>query len=858
MKLSELKTGEKAIILKVVGNGGFRKRIIEMGFVRGAEVEAIHNAPLQDPVEYHIMDYNVSLRRSEGAMVEVLSKEQFEKEVKEKDFRGTVDIDEEIRKEAVRREKEIKVALVGNPNCGKTSLFNYISHSTEHVGNYSGVTVEAKEGLFEFQGYKFTLVDLPGTYSLTSYSPEEIYVRKNLVENTPDVILNVVDASNLERNLYLTTQLIDMNQPMVIALNMYDELQEKGDVLDHENLGVLLGVPMVPTVGRSGKGIDLLFHMIINVFEASYYFNNEGGIDKEKFLNEFENNPDKHKPSDDGEEHIPVFNIAHHIHIHHGAVIEESENRLQAILKQDQGLRARFSTRFLAIKLIEGDKEAEKQIAKLPNAEEIFKIQKEEQARIANELNEDAESAVANARYGFVAGALRETLTVAEVDGRKLTKLIDQFVTHKLYGFPIFLAFIAFMFWCTFSLGKYPMEWIDSLVGLLSDGIASIMADGILKDLIVDGIIGGVGGVIVFLPNILILYLFISFMEDSGYMARAAFIMDKIMHKMGLHGKSFIPLVMGFGCNVPAIMGTRILESRKSRIITILILPFMSCSARIPIYTLFAMAFFPNHPAFAMFSLYFIGVFMAFVFARIFRYFFKEDEAPFVLELPPYRMPTWRSVLVHVWDKTKEYLKKMGGIILIASIVVWFLEYFPKDHQFEEMKANHIEAYNIPNENGETPFEIAAQKQKEQSYIGQIGHAIEPVVRPLGFTWQMGVSLLAGAVAKEVVVSTMNVLYTGDTQSGIEDSDEAAVQKMGKKMNNELKADGTHAYTALNAFAFLVFVLLYFPCAATLVAIKNEAGGWKWSGLSLAYTTVLAWVLAFLIYQIGSAIGIGC
>ncbi|MCQ2206726.1 MAG: ferrous iron transport protein B [Paludibacteraceae bacterium] len=857
MRLSDLKTGEKAVIVKVFGNGGFRKRIIEMGFVRGAEVQAIHNAPLQDPVEYHIMDYNISLRRSEGAMVEVMSQEEFEATFDNKGFTGTTDIEEERRKEINRREKEIKVALVGNPNCGKTSLFNVISHSTEHVGNYSGVTVEAKEGHFDFQGYHFTLVDLPGTYSLDSYSPEEIYVRKNLVENTPDVILNVVDASNLERNLYLTTQLIDMNMPMVIALNMYDELQQKGDKLDHEKLGLLLGVPFVPTIGRSGKGIDLLFHMIINIFEGSYYFNEEGGIDKEKFLKEFENNPDKHK-EDELLDHTPVFNVAHHIHIHHGAIIEEAENRLQAEIKKNQSIRARYSTRFLAIKLVEGDREVQKLIAGLDNAEEIFKIQKEEQKRIAKELNEDPESAVTNARYGFIAGALGETFEHAKEDGRKLTKMIDRFVTDKYWGYPIFLLFISVMFWCTFSLGAYPMEWIDKLVSLIKEGVAALMPDGILKDLVVDGIIGGVGGVIVFLPNILILYSFISFMEDSGYMARAAFIMDKVMHKMGLHGKSFIPLIMGFGCNVPAVMGTRIIESRKSRIITIMVLPFMSCSARIPIYTLFAVAFFPKHPAFAMFSLYFIGVFMAFIFARVFRFFFKEDEAPFVLELPPYRMPTGQSVLVHVWDKTKEYLKKMGGVILIASIAVWFLEYFPRDKQLDEMKANLTEVHTTPNEMGITPLEEASIRQKENSYIGQIGQAIEPVVRPLGFTWQMGVSLLAGSVAKEVVVSTMNVLYTGNTESGIEDSDEVAVQKMSRKMNCELKDDGTHAYTPLSAFAFLVFVLLYFPCAATLIAIKNEAGSWKWSALSMAYTCTLAWVVSFLIFQIGTLLGLGC
>lgn len=850
MKLSELKTGQKAIIVKVRGNGGFRKRIIEMGFVRGAEVKAIQNAPLQDPVEYHIMDYNVSLRRSEGDMIEIMSEDEFKLSNIKTDYKGTIDVSEIFRKEADKQSKKIRVALVGNPNCGKTSLYNHISHASEHVGNYSGVTVEAKEGHFYFEGYDFTLVDLPGTYSLTSYSPEEVYVRKNLVEDTPDVILNVVDSSNLERNLYLTTQLIDMNMPMVIALNMFDELQQKGDRLDHEQLGLLLGVPAIPTVGRSGRGIDTLFHIIINIFEGSYYLSNEGGIDKEKFISEFENNPDKHKA---GEAHKPVFDTVHHIHIHHGNVIEESEKRLQEAIKKDQSIRARYSTRFLAIKLIEGDQEAMKIASALPNGEEILSIQKEEQKRIETELGEDAESAVANARYGFIAGALRETFTPAAVDGRKITKEIDRFATNKYLGFPIFLMFIAFMFWCTFSLGNYPMEWIDAGVGFLKDSIAATMPNGMLKDLIIDGIIGGVGGVIVFLPNILILYLFISFMEDSGYMARAAFIMDKVMHKMGLHGKSFIPLIMGFGCNVPAIMGTRIIESKKSRLITIMVLPFMSCSARIPIYTLFAVAFFPQHPALAMFSLYFIGVFMAFVFAKIFRYFLKEDEAPFVLELPPYRMPTAKSVLTHVWDKTKEYLKKMGGIILVASIIVWFLEYFPRDTEFEAMKMDSTEQYTMPDGNGETPLATAALRQKENSYIGKIGKTIEPAIRPLGFTWQMGVSLLAGSVAKEIVVSTMNVLYTGGNDL---DDDEASVQQLSNKMHNELRADGTHAYTSLTAFAFLVFVLLYFPCAATIAAIKNETNSWRWAGISVVYTTCLAWLMAFLIYQVGSLVGL--
>ena len=846
MRLSELQTGEKAYIVKVLGNGSFRKRIIEMGFVRGANVKAILNAPLKDPVEYQVMGYNVSLRKSEASMIEILNEEEFKQTEQENEYHGVLNEDELRQQMLQEKEKTIRVALVGNPNCGKTSLFNFISNSSEHVGNYSGVTVEAKEGRFEFQGYKFVLVDLPGTYSLTSYSPEERYVRNNLVDETPDVIVNVVDSSNLERNLYLTTQLIDMNMPMVVALNMFDDLQAKGDKLDYEQLAKLLGLPMVPTVSRSGKGIDMLFHVVINVYEGYNFITGNGEINKEKFLKEYENNPDKHHPVE-GETHQKIYEVVHHIHINHGPVIEDSIARLQAVIKKDKAIRARFSTRFLAIKLIEGDKEVAEQLAGMENAHEIFELQKEEQTRIQKELKEDAESAVSNAKYGFITGALTETLVINKTDDRKLTKTIDKFVTNKYLGFPIFLFFVGIMFECTFSLGKYPMGWIDSLVGWFSELLKTTLPNGVLKDLVVDGIVGGVGGVIVFLPNILILYLFISFMEDSGYMARAAFIMDKVMHKMGLHGKSFIPLIMGFGCNVPAIMGTRIIESRKSRLITMLVLPFMSCSARLPIYLLLIAAFFPHHGSLVLFALYLIGVIMAIIFAKIFRKYFKEDEAPFVLELPPYRMPTGKSVLIHVWEKTKEYLKKMGGVILIATIAVWFLEYFPRDTQYESMKSHPTAQDTIRNAQGETAIGIAAKQQKENSYIGQLGRATEPLIQPLGFSWQMGISLFTGAVAKEVVVSTLTVLYTGNS-----DSEEALSQRL----QTAHSPGGTPVYSPLIAFCFMIFVLLYFPCIATLIAIKNESGHWKWALLSAVYTCILAWTVTFAVY-LGLLVGLG-
>lgn len=842
MRLSELQTGEKATIVKVLGNGGFRKRIIEMGFVRGAEVQSILNAPLHDPVKYNVMGYDVSLRKSEASMIEVLSEEEFKKTITGNVYYGTLNEKEKRQKAIEEKEKNIKVALVGNPNCGKTSLFNYISNSREHVGNYSGVTVEAKEGKFEFQGYKFTLIDLPGTYSMTSYSPEEKYVRSTIVEEQPDVIINVVDSSNLERNLYLTTQLIDMNMPMIIALNMYDELKANGDTLDYKLLGKLLGVPMIPTVGRTGEGLDTLFHVVINIYEGYNFLTENGEINKDLFIKEFEHNPSRHQ-NVEGESHQDIYEVVHHIHINHGNELELSIKRIQEGIKKNEALRAKYSTRFLAIKLLEGDKEAENFISQLENSSEILQVQKEEQKRIAGVLNEDSESAVSNAKYGFISGALKETFSAGAKDDKKFTEVMDSIVTHKYWGFPVFLFFIFLMFECTFTLGNYPMEWIDQLVNWISDLVKDNMADGILKDLITDGVIGGIGGVIVFLPNILILYAFISFMEDSGYMARAAFIMDKVMHKMGLHGKSFIPLIMGFGCNVPAIMGTRIIESRKSRLITMLVLPFMSCSARLPIYLLLIGIFFPNHGSLMLFIMYLTGVVMAIIFAKVFRRFFKEDEAPFVLELPPYRMPTAKSVMIHVWDKTKEYLKKMGGIILVASIAVWFLGYFPRDTEYDQLKnLPEEEIQQMTSANGESPLQIASERQTKNSYIGQIGQTIEPVIRPLGFSWQMGVALFSGALAKEVVVSTITVLYTGA------DDNEASVKE---KLQNEKNADGSNVYTPLTIFCFMIFVLIYFPCVATLMAIKNEAGSWKWPLLSIVYTCSLAWITSFIIYHIG-------
>lgn len=829
MKLSDLKTGEKGVIIKVLGHGGFRRRIIEMGFIKGKTVEVLLNAPLKDPIKYKIMGYEISLRRQEASMIEVVSEEEARNLSTGTTYHGgiseTIPVnDNEMRAIAQGKRRTINVALVGNPNCGKTSLFNIASGSHEHVGNYSGVTVDAKEGYFEFQGYHFRLIDLPGTYSLSAYSPEELYVRKHIIEETPDVIINVVDAGNLERNLYLTTQLIDMNVRMVVALNMYDALQHSGNTLNIKKLSQLLGVPMVPTISRTGEGVDDLFHVIIGLYEGADFMGQKEEIQNEA-LREFREWHDAYVPDhkfeshEDDENSFTPRNFIRHIHINHGPELERSIDAVKKEIGKTETIRHKYSTRFLAIKLLENDKDIEKNvIASLPNASEILRIKEQEVKRLRETINEDSEQAITDAKYGFITGALKETYTDNYQNTEMFTRIVDSIVTHKVWGYPIFFIFLYLMFECTFIFGEYPKEGIEWLVEQLGNAVNTYMPDGSFKDLLIDAVIGGVGGVIVFLPNILLLYLFISFMEDSGYMARAAFIMDKIMHKMGLHGKSFIPLIMGFGCNVPAIMSSRIIESRKSRLVTILINPLISCSARLPIYLVLVGAFFPGKESLILLLIYSVGILLAVLMARIFsKFLVKGDDTPFVMELPPYRMPTSKSVLRHTWEKGAQYLKKMGGIIMIASIIIWFLGYYP----------NH------------SSYQTTAEQQ-ENSYIGQIGKSIEPIIKPLGFDWKMGVGLLSGVGAKELVVSTLGVLYTNDGNL----DDDALPERIAQQSD----------ITPLIAFTYMLFTLLYFPCIATLAAIRQETGSWKWPLFAACYTTVLAWIVAFLVYQIGSFI----
>ncbi len=847
MKLSELKTGETAVVVKVSGHGSFRKRITEMGFVKGSKVRVILNAPLRDPIEYEIIGYKISLRREEAERIEVLSHDEAVEMLKENpeafgpsEPRRAIEADdcedtknnmpeqelsdEEINALVDKKRKSIRVALVGNPNCGKTSLFNIAANAHEHVGNYSGVTVDAKEGVFEYGGYTFTLVDLPGTYSLSAYSPEELYVRKNLIDETPDVVINVIDASNLQRNLYLTTQVIDMNLRMVVALNMYDELKASGDYLDIKQLGYLLGLPVVPTVSRTGEGVNKLFDTVIAVYEH--------------------NTPE----------------LSRHIHINHGPELEQSIDRIKLLLQKDENIRQKYSTRYLAIKYLENDSDIAKVVEALPNRDEIIAARFEEQKRLKDMLGMSAETAIVEAKYAFIQGALAETWKRNDKghEQKTLSEKIDAVVTNRWLAFPIFLVLLFMVFQGTFTLGAYPVDWIQWCVDKLGEMVGGFMGDWWLRDLIVDGIIGGVGSVLVFLPNILLLYLFISLLEDSGYMARAAFIMDRLMHRMGLHGKSFIPMIMGFGCNVPAIMATRTIESRKSRLLTILVIPFMSCSGRLPVYILLTAAFFPHKAGLVLLGLYVLGIALAVICARVLSRFIKDDDLPFVMELPPYRIPTAKAVFRHTWEKCKEYLSKIGGVILICSIAIWFLSYFPNHDKYS-----------------------TAEEQEENSYLGYLGKAVEPALAPLGFDWKMDIGILSGIGAKELIVSTLGIMYSEDeateeiagndtgngTDTVVSDSSgenigKAHTEAVGTENTAEADTENTSRLqkalqkhtTPAAALAYMVFILLYLPCFATFAAIRNEAGGWKWAFLSAAMTLALAWLFSFATFRLFSLI----
>ncbi len=825
MNLSDLNAGEKAVIIKVKGHGSFRKRIIEMGFVKGQLVEVIKKTPFRGPTEYNVMGYHVTLRPLEANLIEVITPD-VASEMPAIHYEGIIDLDK-LKFTVNQERKNVNVAFVGNPNCGKTSLFNYVSGAKEHVGNYSGVTVEAKQNKYTFNGYKFNLFDLPGTYSLTAYTPEELYVRKHIFHHNPDIVVNVVDASNLERNLYLTTQLIDMDIKVVIALNMYDDLEKSGAKLAIEKLSKLLGIPIIPTIATKGIGLDDLFNKIIDVYE-----NRDPNVRR--------------------------------IHINYGKEVEQSIKDIRKQFSEDKQLMVAMSPRFLAVKLLEQDGHAIRFVSKHNTSKEVLKTTYKEISRIEGLFNEKSETIITDAKYGFISGALKETLQPGESKRWLHTNAIDKVLTNQYLGMPIFFLFMFIMFFATFQLGSYPMDWIDTGVGTLNSFLKHSLPQGMFNDLLTDGIISGMGSVLVFLPNIVILFLFISFLEDTGYMARAAFMMDKVMHKIGLHGRSFIPLIMGFGCNVPAIMATRTIRNRTDRLLTMLITPFMSCSARLPVYILFIGAFFPKNPTLVLVGLYSTGILLAVISAHIFnKTLFKAKEAPFVMELPPYRIPSLKSTLKHMWDKSAQYVQKVGGVILIAVIIIWALGYFPreidysKDYQSDmaileqqlSSTSNHSEI-SILNEAHSDLLMKMESEHLAKSWLGRVGHFIEPVIRPLGFEWRMGIALLSGTAAKEVVVSTLGVLMQTNN------SDDTDNQKLLTRLQDMKHDTGSKAgqavFTPVIAMAFLIFVLIYSPCIGVVGAIAKESGMWRWAIFMVVYTTGVAWILSFMVYQIGS------
>lgn len=793
MRLSDLRSGDRCTVIAHHSAGAFRKRLLEMGFVPGEEVLVVRSAPLKDPIEYNLLGYHVTLRRQEADSIEVKLIDETSTLTSQEDFStlSNLTVKEGFGESAgllKKSPKTIRVAFVGNPNAGKTSLFNMVSGAHEHVGNYTGVTVGAKKAFYEQDGYRFELTDLPGTYSLSSYSPEETFVQSSLFgAHQPDVVLNVVDATNLERHLYLTTQILESGLPMVVALNMWDEFVREKNVLDLETLKTLIGLPMVPTVAKKGEGKEELFGEIIKLYEHRSETRRIVGVQYPEAVEE--------------------------------AITFVRDGVVQVEKSFPPALR-KLRPRFIATKLLEGD-EAFRDIVTedIPKGDYLLTRTKAAGRNYTKSSGLDLQQSILGGRYGFVRGALQETLRIGSAEDRERQHRFDRLLTDKVWGYPIFVLIMFLSFQLTFTLGQYPMDWIEAGVAWIGTHISALMPPGSLRDLLVDGIISGVGGVLVFLPNIVILYLCIALMEDTGYLSRAAFLMDRIMHGIGLHGKSFIPLLMGFGCNVPAIMATRTIESRNARLMTILITPFMSCSARLPIYILIAGTFFPDKAGLILFALYILGVGIAVGSALLMkRYMFIGEDTPFVMELPPYRIPTGISVLLHMWERSKQYLTKMGTTILLASIIIWGLGYFPRPTEAGTMTASEVQ---------------------EQSYIGRLGKAVQPAFAPLHFDWRMTVALLTGTAAKEVIVSTIGVLYSGE--------DSGDLGHLSMKLREAKLSDGTPAFSTENALAFMVFALLYFPCVASVVAVKRESGSWRWALFQVVYSTAVAWIMAFLV-----------
>jgi len=715
----------------------------------------------------------------------------------------------------------ITIALAGNPNCGKTTIFNNLTGARQKVGNWPGVTVEKKEGRLTHKGLDVNVVDLPGTYSLTPFSIEEVTARDYIMDQSPDIVVNIIDASNLERSLFLALQILELGRPCLFVLNMADMAEAKGIRIDADKLSALLGLPVVFTVGNRNRGVtDILDQAIgeIKAFEA-------------------------------GKQARPVF---------YSREIETCIEEVAACLKPGDGDAIDVIGRWQAIKLLEDDTLVKEKVASLSGGPEALETAGKCRERIYDLFQDEFEMVLTDDRYGVIEGLLKESVARSQQNRVDMSRTIDLVLTDRFFGIPVFIFFIWAMFQLTFSLGAYPMEWIGNGVALLSSGLDSLLPSSMLKSLILDGVVAGIGSVVIFLPNILILFFCIALFEDTGYMARAAFLMDRVMHTSGLHGKSFIPMLMGFGCNVPAIMATRALENQKDRVLTILMTPFMSCSARLPVYIVLAGTFFAHRAGTVIFCLYAGGILIAILSGRLLRnLLFKGEDAPFVMELPPYRVPMLKSLLIHMWDRSKMFLRKMGGVILVGSIIIWGLSNFPRnitysvdyDAKIAQVKAGQLEQIEAdgkkdPDQLGamtrnmerkiQAIENMKAQEQVSRSYIGMIGRALEPVFSPVGISWQGSVALVTGFVAKEVVVSTMGVLY-GVGQDG------------DKALEKALKASGM---TKASALSMMVFVLLYVPCFATVTAIYREASA-GWAGFNVIYTTMVAWGMSFLVYRAG-------
>lgn len=664
----------------------------------------------------------------------------------------------------------VVLALAGNPNVGKTCVFNNLTGARQYVGNWPGVTVEKKEGELLHAGERVRVVDLPGTYGLGAHAVDELIARDFILSGAADVIINVVDATNLERNLYLTVQLLEMGAKVVVALNVMDEAAAKGLKIDVPKLGALLGVPVVPTVATKKQGMAELLTTAL-------------------------------QQAREEKKRAQV--------IHYGKEAEEELAKLEALIGEQSVPFKGFSPRWVAVKLLEGDEQVERQLSAYPA---LLDAARKAAARLEKLTGEDAETLIAEGRYGFIAGLIKEAVTrqptVAEKD--TLSDKIDRVVTHRVLGIPIFLGAMWAVFKFTFWLGDPLVGYIESFFAWLGAAAAKAIPHDLLASFVSEGLIGGVGSVLVFVPPIFLLFLALSFLEDSGYMARAAYVMDRLMHALGLHGKSFIPLVIGFGCNVPAIMATRTLESRRDRLITLLVAPLISCAARLPVYVLFAGAFFGARQGLVVFSLYLLSIAFAILVGLLLKLLvFKGEEAPFVMELPPYRLPTLRGTLIHMWERGSSFIRKAGTIIFGVVAIVWLLSHLPPGAAVE------------------------------QSLIGRLGQAIAPLYAPCGFgTWEAAVALLFGVLAKEAVVGTLGTVYGVGEEGG---ALAAAVQ---------------HHFTPLPAYAFMVMTLLYIPCVATIGAIRREAG-WRWAAFATAYTLALGWLVACLIFQAGRLLGLG-